>query len=109
VGRPARSGGDEDERVVLGTRTVSRPGGHRPAKISVSNLGQFQAGWAAQLRGPGLVKYLFIYSKGFPIFKWFILAKFETDNYRTPKISKLGTVADKLNGTSFVVGMSSDS
>jgi hypothetical protein len=35
------------------------------AKMSVGDLGWFQAGWAAQLRGPGPVKYLFIYSKGF--------------------------------------------
>jgi hypothetical protein len=36
-----------------------------PAKMSVGDLGRFQPGWAAQLRGPSPVKYLFIYSKGF--------------------------------------------
>jgi hypothetical protein len=36
-----------------------------PAKMSVGDLGRFQAGWAAQLRGPDLIKYLFIYSKIF--------------------------------------------
>jgi hypothetical protein len=45
-------------------RSLGRVAPH-PSKMLVGDLGRFQAGWAAQLRGPDPVKYLFIYSKGF--------------------------------------------